>query len=139
MTADIIQFGDFALRRKRENVYFRKSDECGHIHLTLNDSGEIITCDDCSHQVSAYWAVRTIMEQWARQERKVAQARQQVQLDAAAIIHLKAAKLVERIWRSKNLVPCCPHCNKGIMPHDGLGSITVSKDIEIARRRKELR
>jgi hypothetical protein len=49
-------------------------------------------------------------------------------------IHLLAAKKVEKAWRSRTMVPACPHCGKGILPQDGLGSTNINRAIELRRR-----
>lgn len=134
MTADVIQFGDLVLRREREPWRFPglKTPGCPHRHLTLSDEGDIVTCDDCQKQVSAYWALRTFCAYWSEHERKIKSAREQLKQDTAGQIHFIAAKRMEAAWRRRRTVPACPHCYRGILPTDRFHA--ASKDGEMKKR-----
>ncbi len=48
-----------------------------------------------------------------------------------------AAKRMDDLWRKKRAVPTCPHCGSGLLPEDTERMGRVSKEIEIARRKRE--
>lgn len=47
MCAQVVEIGDFRLKRERHRLL----DGCQHKHLTLDDEGEFVTCDDCKKQI----------------------------------------------------------------------------------------
>ena len=54
MCAQVVEIGDFRLKRERRMLL----EGCQHKHLTLDDEGGIVTCDDCQKQVDNYAALR---------------------------------------------------------------------------------
>ncbi|MCA8447568.1 MULTISPECIES: hypothetical protein [Burkholderia cepacia complex] len=123
---------------KQQRFRFGKDAGCKHLNLTMDDEGDIVTCDDCGKQVSAFWALKMLSEYYQKAMGKLAR-REQVQSEVEQrTIHLKAAQAVEKAWRSRTMVPTCPHCNEGISPSDGFGRSMVNKMID-ERRRAERR
>lgn len=59
----------------------------------------------------------------------------EVQRLEASTVVLKAAKKVEKAWRSRSSVPTCPHCHEAIFPEDGFGGTQVNKKMAIERRK----
>ena len=130
---DIVQVGDFSIARKGRIDRFDPK-ACRHIRVEQNDHGETVTCRDCGVQVSAYWALNALADFWKEHERKYSAAVRKLNEDKAAKLHLIAARVVEKAWRSHSMVPCCPHCGEGINAKDGFGETLVSKRIDEARR-----
>ena len=129
--SNVVDFGAFRIsQREGKRSWSYRDERCSHHHLTLDDNGHIVRCDDCKEVVSAYWAIQMLAEVYNKAVRKVDAARQQVAEDKAHNIHLTAAKRVEKVWRSKNMVPCCPHCGRGIRPDDGLGHTQINRSID---------
>jgi len=134
--SNVIQIGEFALTRNRDRN-FQKNGECRHRHITCDDVGEIVTCNDCGKQVSAYWALGYFSQVWESEMQKIEAAKRVLAEERAKSVHLLAAQKVERAWRSRGMVPSCPHCGRGILASDGLGSTQVNKAIELRRREAE--
>lgn len=128
----VINFADmaFRLRGQRSTLDAR----CEHKHLTLDDNGEIVTCEDCHKQVSPYWALRRMATMWGNHAEQVRRAVSKVHEDQKATFHLRAAKIVEKAWRYRKTVPVCPHCKEGILPEDGFGTSCINRAIELKRR-----
>lgn len=128
--AQVIDIGDFRLTRERK-VF---NEGCPHKHLTLNDEGEFVTCDDCKVQVGNYAALRMLVVRWTELQAKVS-AQQRAATEAMQkTVGLRAAQRVEKAWRSHSMVPTCPHCSEAIFPSDGFGSSAVNKAIAVRRR-----
>ena len=53
-----------------------------------------------------------------------------------ATLHLKAAQEAEAAWRSRKMVPTCPHCREAIFAADGFGKFQMRR--EIAERRRNV-
>lgn len=130
---DLVVIGDFSLERK--NRGYTPIAECAHKHLSLDDTGDVVRCADCKTQVSAYWALTMLADEYNRQWKRLQSSRQALENAKAKEIHLLAAQRVEKAWRSRTMVPSCPHCLRGIFPQDGFGNGMVNKEIENRRRR----
>lgn len=133
MTDNVIQFGDFAFRSKAKRFGWEK-DRCAHKRLELDDNGDMVMCLDCKQQVSAYWALRHITEQWKEHAAKLKRQADDLQQRLEKNVTLLAAQRVEKAWRSHKMVPTCPHCRAAIFPTDGFGDCTTSKEFELRRR-----
>jgi hypothetical protein len=136
MSDNVIDFGATSFHIQQER-YSRKKDECQHKNLELDDKGGIVTCIDCKVQVSAYWAIKMLVTEWHGHAKKIAHQVAELNADKAANLHLVAARKVEAVWRRPSMVPCCPHCGRGILATDGLGATQMSKKIELRRREGE--
>ena len=134
--SDIVNIGDFALRRKREG-YIVPKGECHHRKLSYADRGEIINCDDCGMQVTAYWVVGMLCEVWDKEISRLEAATARIRERESKALHLIAAQRVEKAWRSQTMAPSCPHCNRGIFATDNLGSSQINKKLELSRREAE--
>lgn len=130
---DLVEIGDFSLARKNRGGY-TPIGECAHKHITMDDTGDVVRCADCNTQVSAYWALTMIAEEYTRQWNKLQYSKQALEEAKAKDIHLLAAQCVEKAWRSRSMVPSCPHCHRGIFPQDGFGKGMINKEIENRRR-----
>lgn len=127
--AHIVEIGDFRLKRERKLF----SEGCQHKHLTLDDEGEFVTCDDCGKQVGNYAALRMLVERWSLLQARVDAQKEAIAKAAEKTVELRAAQKVERAWRSRTMVPTCPHCNRGIFPADGFGDCLVNRSMEERR------
>jgi hypothetical protein len=133
--ADVIEFGELRVRRaERMTRLNATTDRCRHHNMTLDDNGELVTCDDCGKQLGAFWALRLITEQYGDAWRKVQATGERINREASATLHLRAAQKAEKAWRSRSMVPACPHCHVAIFPEDGFGGIQVNRQIALARR-----
>lgn len=130
MCAQVVEIGDFRLKRERHRLL----DGCQHKHLTLDDDGEFVTCDDCKKQVGNYAALRMLVERWALLQDRVDSQRAAIAEAAGKTVELRAAQYVEKAWRSRSMVPTCPHCNEAIFPGDGFGRSMMNKELATRRR-----
>lgn len=128
----IINFDDMRvtlMRKKRIG-----SSGCQHLKLTFDDEGQTVVCDDCGKQVTAYWAFQMLVLRYDISMQKLA-ARQKIFEEAKlADVSLLAARKVQEAWRSRTMVPTCPHCGRGISAHDGFGGFAINKKMEARRR-----
>lgn len=132
MDDNILDLGTFKLKKK--NIYSRDG-KCRHTSLVADEVGETIICEDCGFQVTAFWA---LME-YSKNVKKFAEdlnsrSKRLKELEDKTVT-LKAALEVEKAWRKRNSVPTCPHCGEGILPTDGFGGCSRSKDYEMQVRK----
>jgi hypothetical protein len=135
MTEVVIQLDQWRVRKEGSRVA-AVDGLCDHRNLTMDRHGLTVRCDDCQLQISAYWVLENLIDSYRRARDEVERARQAHLLKARAHIHLPAAQRVETAWRSRHMIPTCPHCSRGIFPEDGFGGAMVPKAIELARRQK---
>ena len=130
MRAQILEIGEFRIKRERQ----AKGDGCKHARLTLDDDAEIVMCDDCEKQVGSYAALRKFVDQWDKLQKRVDAQRRLISEASEKTIGLRAAQRVEEAWRSRSMVPICPHCREAILPSDGFGNASTNKAIALRRR-----
>jgi len=128
---DILQFGDLKFEHKRN------SHPCRHNHIVYSVSDRSTFCEDCQNPIDAFTAYQRLLEYWEAIERNLeARKRELAELEERAGKHiLRATRLVDEAWRSKTMVPVCPHCKQAIFPEDGFGGHQVDKKTEIEKRR----
>lgn len=131
--ADIIQIGEWQLQHKHKHRY-TEPGECDHKHIELDARGDIVRCVKCGVQLSAFWALEMLSDEYNRALGKLKRDREALAKAKESEIHLLAARKVESVWRSRSMVPACPHCGTGILPEDGLGSSRINREIELRRR-----
>jgi hypothetical protein len=134
MADNVIQLGELRIRRQEEMRGFLRDKRCHHRQMTWDDNGCIVTCDDCGMQISPYWAMQMLAREYKRAMEVVEAREKRVAEDKSHNLHLIAAKKVEAVWRRRNMAPCCPHCDRGILPEDGLGGAQTNRAFELRAR-----
>lgn len=130
----VIDIGDYRVAR---GFTRRASSGCPHHSLVYDNQERRIWCKDCEKDVEPFDAFKGIAENFSKQtsilqrrENKINEAEQH------NLISL-AAKVIDEAWRRKKMIPCCPHCNAGLMPEDFKGGIirSTGREYELARRK----
>ncbi len=128
----VIDFGDLRVAR---GLSRRPVTICRHHQLRYDTRERRIWCADCEHDVEPFDAFASLVERYdaaiKRAERKIAEAKEAQEFALRSI----AAKQIDRHWRSRKMVPCCPHCQRGIWPEDVDRMGRVSREWDGARRR----
>lgn len=132
--SEVIDIGD--LRIKRERMRYMQGDGCLHKNWTMDDHGGTVSCQTCKQQLTVYWALDKIIDEYNTWTHRFNAERAAFKEVTAKEVVLIAAKRVEKAWRQQSMVPSCPHCHRGILPTDGFGNSTISKELEIKRREK---
>ncbi|MDD2730390.1 hypothetical protein [Malikia sp.] len=129
----VIEIG--ALRIQREQVQAINGKlVCRHNSLSLNREGHVIRCKDCGDQVEPFWAFEKLVESYNEAQQKFAREVARHREEMAKGVATKAARRVEEAWRSRSMVPTCPHCNEAIFAEDGFGGAAVNRDLAMRRR-----
>lgn len=140
MSEEVVSFAEFRARIK--GAAFVRDDErrCKHHHMTLDEHGGTVDCDDCGKNLSAFAVLCHFVREWGKiQEWKAeCHAYGQKMRDEALLTwrtyrswrpHLRAAQYIEKQWRGK-MAPCCPHCGNGLLPEDFLDGSRGSRGKE---------
>ena len=131
--SNVFQFGDLQISRAARSY---AAKDCKHMLMELDYEGQVVMCLDCKKQVSAFWALSHYVKRWERMRSDLDSRIANVARVEQTTLHLKAAQKVESAWRSKSMVPVCPHCREAIFQNDGLGGSMINK--EIAERRRKV-
>lgn len=131
MTDNVVKIADLQFSRKAWS-----SKECLHRNISLDRNGGVVKCLDCNESLSAFWALSELVTRYEATLLYLENAKKEVSELQEKNLSLKAAKIVEQAWRSKTMVPTCPHCTKAIFPTDGFGLSLANKEFEVYKRRK---
>jgi len=131
----VIDIGEFRMTLKSSSSW--SPETCKHSRITMDDHGDIVTCDDCKQPVSAYWFIKDFFQRYEEYRTRVEHRAKQVEESEKKNLILRAAQRVETAWRSRRMVPVCPHCRNGIFPEDGLGNSLISKDLAVERKKEK--
>lgn len=128
--ADIIQISEARFERVHKGV-------CFHNNLCYDEMNEYVECKDCGRPVSPFQAFMVIMRAYRRGYELLKAKEQELnELENRGDLYLlKATRKIDHVWRSKRVVPLCPHCKEGILPEDGLGDECGSRPLIMERRR----
>lgn len=133
---NVVHIGDFSIARKQRS-YWKKEGECLHRRFQMEEDGEIVRCSDCKVQVSAWWMLNELLSAYRDSNSSIKRREERLKEQLEKNLTLLAAQMVEKAWRSRRMVPSCPHCYRGILATDRLGASAVNKEIELARRKTE--
>ena len=134
---NVVSIGDWRINRKHASYSIFDKKECRHLNTTMMDEGQYIRCDDCNAPLSAYWVLSRLLQDIRNTRKEIRSEQQRLALAPERALRLKAAQTIEGAWRSRTMVPACPHCTRGIFAADMLNPSYVSKEIEMQRRKTE--
>jgi hypothetical protein len=128
--AEIIEIAELRLERVMKGV-------CFHRHLAYDEANKYIECLDCKLPVQPFEAFMILVRNYGQGLRDLESRRKELQeLEAKSEKSLlKATRVVDSVWRSRTMLPCCPHCGRGVTPEDGFGRHRVGKKHELERRK----
>ena len=132
----VIDIGDIRVARGMSR---RPASACKHQHMRYDRNERRVWCVDCERDIEGFDAFQLLAEQahefaarLERREKKIAEA------EAFQVSSL-AAKEIDKVWRSRKMVPACPHCRLGLLPEyfsDGVPS-QLGRDYALAQIRSK--
>jgi hypothetical protein len=116
-----------------------KSPPCEHKRLLYDRSDRRVWCEACAHTIDSFDAFMALADRFQEIANAARNDRQQAADALAAVIIRRGAKAIDRAWGRK-MAPCCPHCHRGLLPHDFAGGAAsaVGFEWENARRKGAL-
>lgn len=134
---NVVDLGEYRFSHINTKSFLPKPKECQHKQLTLDSNGDVVTCDSCGKQVGTFWALGKMAAHWHEWWQRLQRRGEEASAIEGRQVVLRAALVVEKAWRKKNMAPCCPHCSMAILPEDGFGErASVNKEMEMARRKR---
>ena len=114
-------------------------NRCEHKNLVYNIGERRVWCKECETEVGNFDAFMTLVRNFAKMVKEANRKTAELNEALKSAARLRATKALDKEWGRKRMVPCCPHCKKGLMPEDFADGVThrVSKEYELARRKKE--
>ncbi|MGX1693191.1 hypothetical protein [Brevundimonas naejangsanensis] len=131
-SASVISLADVRVSRG----WSRQSKVCEHKSLVYSSRDRRIECKDCDQPIEAFDAFMTLVRHFDSMEDAARRREHQTKEAAGAVIVRKAAKALDKAWGRK-MAPCCPHCDRGLLPEDfERGGSQIGQDFERARRKR---
>lgn len=128
----VVDFGDIRVAR---GLTRRHHASCPHKHMNYDPKERRIWCRDCERDVEAYDAFLIIVEHYDHAFKALVAREKRLAEAEAFKVRSLAAKAMDEAWRSRNMVPACPHCSYGLFPEyfkNGVGSM-LSREYAQAR------
>jgi len=129
----VVDIGDIRVAR---GLSRRPFSGCHHHALVYDDRERRVWCADCQKTLEPFDAFLSLVGQF---DRARAIAEEKANEIAAAREHSLvriAAKAMDDHWRKRRTIPTCPHCRNGLLPEDVSKMGRMSREIEIARRKR---
>lgn len=133
----VVDIGDIRVSR---GLTRRPVSSCSHRRMSYDPKERRIWCRDCEKDVDAFDAFKALSEQAHAANEKIQREWKAVQEAASFQMRTRAAKEVDEAWRSRKMVPACPHCSNGLFPEDFVNGVgMVGREFALARRGKKVR
>lgn len=127
----VVDIGDYRVSR---GMTRRPTSSCHHARLAYDSRERRIWCKDCEHVVDPFDAFTGLVEQYDRALKDLERREQRIVEAERFNVRLLATKEIEKAWRSRNMVPSCPHCRNGLFPEDFKAGVSlISRDYALAR------
>lgn len=131
----VVDFGDYRVSRGFSR---RHPASCIHKNMVYDLQERRIWCKDCETNVEGFDAFKTIVESFNSAVKRLKRRQEEVFAAENHNLISIAAKIIDEAWRKKNMIPCCPHCDRGLAPEDFKHGIVhfVGKEFDNAIRKK---
>lgn len=116
---------------------FPAGPSCVHHDLTYCTSERRIWCNGCKRTIDSFDAFMVLARNFHDMLRDVTHRENQLQEALEHNVTSRAAKEVDKLWRSRRLAPCCPHCRAPLLPEDFAGGVRASVSAELERQRRK--
>lgn len=113
----------------------RRTKSCRHNNMVYNTTNETVECGDCKEWISPFQALLVTIDYWQDKERELKWREDAIVQLEEKKLHLLAARAMEKKWRSRSTIPCCPHCHEGLFPKEMLRLNLVDKNTALERRK----
>lgn len=120
----------------RTNWDNKKKNLCEHGEYEVDVTNKEVTCVKCGANVNPFDAIFDITRHYEKIHRDVERLLEERKQILNWQPHLVALRELERIYRGGTMLPCCPHCGRGVEASE-LTRGMVNKRVELERRRFE--
>tara|TARA_R100001369_G_scaffold4966_1_gene14183 strand:+ start:52325 stop:52801 length:477 start_codon:yes stop_codon:yes gene_type:complete len=132
----VVDIGDLRIARGQTK---RPRGTCKHLDIVYDDQERRIWCQDCEQEVEAYDAFKGLAEFHYSAQNKLKRREEAVKEAESFQARSRAVKALDQVWRSKNMTPVCPCCDKGLLPEDFANGVQSQMDRNLARKMRQQR
>ena len=133
---NVVDIGEVRVARGRAR-YSRRC--CDHRRMVYDPNERRVWCSNCESTIEAFDAFTALVDMHHVAQNKYSRREEAVKEAEAASIDLIACKNLQKEFRKKSTVPCCPHCNGGLLAEDFNEPIAKkSRALELQRRKADL-
>ena len=111
----VVDFGDYRVSR---GLSRRTFSTCPHRDLRFDSKERRIWCGDCESDIEPFDGFFILVESVDRVHKNIERRLREVKEAEQASLRSRAAKRIDEAWRSRTMVPGCPHCGQGLFPED---------------------
>lgn len=134
----VVDIGDLRVAR---GMTRRPTSSCRHRSLVYDGKERRVWCKDCEQTIEAFDAFLLLVERYDSAAKNIETRRERLKEAEQFQARSLAAKEIDKAWRSRNMVPACPHCRNGLFPEDFRSGVAmVDKDfarLRLSRPRGE--
>lgn len=133
----VVDIGDMRIKR---GMTRRPASSCRHSTVHYDKQERRLWCPDCEKNVEAFDVVVGIAESLDAKTKGMEKREQKLkEVEEERLVSL-AARAIDKLWRRRNMVPCCPNCNEGLLPEDfkDFRGAMVNADWTRAKRKKKV-
>lgn len=127
----VVDIGDARVARGMSR---RPVSACKHKSMVYDHKERRVWCKECETDIEGFDAFLILVEQFDRASMDIERRLEQLAEAEKTNITRIAAKNMEKAFRRRHMVPCCPHCKAGILPEDTERMSMVGREYETARR-----
>lgn len=132
----VVDIGDLRVARGKTRV---PAKSCRHQRMVYDEAVRRVYCEDCEQDVEPFDAFVLLVQQHDSAWKKIQRASNEASEAAKFQLRSRAAKVIDQVWRSRNMVPNCPHCREALLPEDILEVGFSRTSAELARKKRERR
>lgn len=129
---NVVDIGDIRVAR---GLTRRPASSCKHRQMNYDPKERRIWCADCETDIDPFDAFEFIVERLDGARKDLQRRFEEVKAAEEHSLISIAAKTMDREWRRKNMVPCCPLCGGALLPEDfKKPPRSMSRDYALAKR-----
>ena len=122
----VVDIGDYRVSR---GMTRRPYSGCSHHRLSYDNNERRIWCRDCECDVEPFDAFSFIVSAFDKAEKAIILGQAELKSAETHKIRSLAARAMDKAWRSRTMIPACPHCHQGIFPADVRSGVSmIGKD-----------
>jgi hypothetical protein len=131
----VVDIGDLRVARGMSR---RPHSACRHLNLVYDDQERRIWCKDCETDVEAFDAFVSLVKNYNSALKDIHARKEALDTAEKFAARSLAGKALDEAWRSRSMVPACPHCGNGLFPESfRKGFSMLGREFALARLGKK--
>lgn len=115
----------------------RPYEKCNHLHMVIDDNERRVFCEDCQMAITAFDGLMALFKNWGKIVDSLNRRSDDVKAAEKYSIIRIATKNIDAEFMKQDTVPCCPHCNEGLIPDDFVKINRASKSLVMQKRKNQ--